>query len=106
MAWVNATDSQRKSIDVLAILLTHKCGERRSLVATTEIVKADKHWVSRTIFNLVKNDDTSPVGVALFAFVAFLVQIRSATNEAELLLSRSRQESYGVVKGLLMAHNE
>jgi len=79
-------------------------GEADAFVAAAEIIKADEHWVVAALFDLVLDDETAPVGVALRAFVVLVVQIASAGDES--VMASTGDEPDGVVKCLLVAHCE
>lgn len=79
-------------------------GEADAFVASAQIVQADEHGVIAAVFDLVLDDQATPVSVALRAFVVLVVQIASAGDEA--MLTAASDEANGVVQCLLVAHRE
>jgi len=79
-------------------------GKADAFVASAEVVKADEHGVVAAVFNLMLDDEATPVSVALRAFVVLVVQVASASDEA--VVASTGDETDGVVKGLLVAHRE
>jgi len=79
-------------------------GEADAFVAAAEIVEADEHGVVTTVFDLVFDDEATPVSVALWAFVILVMQIASAGDES--VLTATSDEANGVVECLLVAHRE
>ena len=78
--------------------------EADAFVAAAQIVEADEHGVVAAVFDLVLDDDATPVSVALRALVVLVVQIASAGDES--VLTSTGDEPDGVVKCLLVAHRE
>ena len=48
-------------------------GEADAFVAAAEVVKADEHRVIAAVFDLMLDDETAPVSVALRALVILVV---------------------------------
>ena len=79
-------------------------GEADAFVAAAQIVKADEHGVVAAVFDLVLDDEATPVSVALRALVVLVVQIASAGDES--VMASTGDETNGVVECLLVAHCE
>jgi hypothetical protein len=72
------------------ILELFKPFQASSLIAPAQIVQTHKHWVIATINNLVLDNDATPVSIALWTLVVFVVQITGSSYKSMLTLASNK----------------